>query len=342
MDKKIVLGLSGGVDSAVTAYLLQQQGYSVHGLLLKVPFANSPIEDAKAVADSLGVPLEIVDVESSFTENIIRHFCKEYERGATPNPCVVCNPLVKFKILSDFADKIGAAEIATGHYVGKRRLENGRHVLIRELGNPKDQSYMLHRLSSDVIARTCFPLFGMDKSEVRQIANEAKIPVAAKKDSQEICFIPDNDYEAFLEKNKVSSKLGNFIDINGAVLGAHRGICSYTVGQRKRLGISAPTPLYVKHIDDVTGDITLCEDSDLFSNILYVEDVVTAAFDTMPKEFMADVKIRFSKNEARAKVECLGDGQAKVTFDTAVRAPTKGQYAVFYDGEILLGGGRIK
>lgn len=331
MDKKVVLGLSGGVDSAVAARLLQQRGFEVTGLFLDVG-TNAASEDAQAVADFMKIPLKTMDVSSELEENVCAPFVEAYLRGETPNPCIVCNPTVKFKALCNYADTIGAMYISTGHYA---RAIDGK--LFK--GEPEnDQSYMLCRLTREQVSRLILPLGGYAKTQVRKLALELSLPVASKPDSMEICFIPNNDYASYIEKREAVLPEGNFVDRYGNVLGRHRGIYRYTVGQRRGLGLAAGRRVYVSKIQPETNEVVLSDGDMLFSNTIQVRDINWL----VPQigEFCADVRVRHSKEQTPARIIPSHIG-AQVVFDKPVRAPTLGQTAVFYQGELLIGGGFI-
>ena len=328
--EKVVLGLSGGVDSAVAARLLQEQGYEVYGLYLDIA-GEQARKDAKTVADTLGVTLEIADVRSEQEEKVCRPFVDAYLRGETPNPCILCNPKVKFKTLLEYADKIGAKYVSTGHYA---RAENGK--LFK--GRPEnDQSYMLCRLTGAQAARLLLPLGPYKKEEVRAMAERFGLPVAHKAASMEICFIPDKNYAAYIESRGVVPPEGNFVDGNGNILGRHRGIHHYTIGQRRGL-VAAGKPVFVAEIRPDTNEVVLSEGEALFTSELRAESVNW--LDRPDGTFHADVRVRHSHALTPALVNPQG-GDALVQFDTPVRAPTRGQSAVFYVGDELMGGGFI-
>ncbi|NCB73180.1 MAG: tRNA 2-thiouridine(34) synthase MnmA [Clostridia bacterium] len=331
MNKKLVLGLSGGVDSAVAAKLLLNEGYEVFGLYLDIA-GEASREDAKAAAENLGIPLEIADISAALEEKVCRPFVEAYLRGETPNPCVLCNPNVKFKTLLEYADIICADFISTGHYA---RVSDGR--LFK--GEPdNDQSYMLCRLKKEQLERLKLPLGDYNKLEVRKLAEGFGLPAAHKAASMEICFIPDKDYGAYIEARGIVPPEGNFVDENGKVLGRHRGIHRYTVGQRRGLNIAAAKRIFVSEIRPDTNEVVLSDGEELFVNKIGVMDVNWL----VPKDdkFEAEVRVRHSKLSFPAIVEPTESG-AQVIFKAPVRAPTKGQSAVFYIGEEVIGGGFI-
>ena len=338
----VVLGLSGGVDSGVAAALLQQDGLSVCGALLRVPGAPSAREDAMDVAQALDLPLVELDVKEAFARTVLRNFAQEYESGRTPNPCIVCNKNVKFAALCELADKLGAPHVATGHYA-KVRNEAARAALLRH-GSAKDQSYMLYRLEQATLRRLLLPLSQLDKPAVRALAGQWKLPVAQKRDSQDICFVPDGDHTAALAEIGVTPKPGRFVDESRRVLGRHAGVGRYTVGQRKGLGVAADRRLFVTEIDPRTGDVTLAGKEALLRRRLAVSDVVWTSIPAPGAPLRATVKLRLGAAEYPALVSPL-DIAAKtvcLTFDQPVSMGAPGQSAVFYDGELVLGGGILE
>ena len=333
--QRVVVGLSGGVDSAVCAMLLRKQGFEVHGLFLDQGL--SARADAERTAAAMGVPLHIADIRSELERAVCAPFAAAYLSGETPNPCILCNPAVKFKALLDCADALGAHYVATGHYAVTE--ERDGVTLLRRSPSRNDQSYMLCRLTQPILRRVLFPLgiFG-EKEDVRRAAESMGIPIAHKPDSMEICFIPGNDYGAYLESRGVSPPPGDFVDEQGNVLGRHLGIHRYTVGQRRGLGIAGTGRYYVKEIDAVQNRVIITYEDPRATEI-FVRDVsYTVQPRTQP--FDAAVKIRHSKNDWRARVYPEED-RARVVFDPPARAPAKGQSAVFYDGDIVIGGGFI-
>ena len=331
MGNKVVLGLSGGVDSAVAARLLQLQGFDVFGLYLDIG-NHEAREDAKKVSEMLNIPLHISDISNELEEKVCKPFTQAYLRGETPNPCILCNPTVKFKTLLEYSDKIGASIVSTGHYA---RAFEGK--LLK--GKPEnDQSYMLCRLTRDQISRLVLPLGDYNKEEVRKLAQEFSIPVANKPASMEICFIPDKDYGAFIEGRGIIPPEGNFVDTDGNILGKHLGIHRYTIGQRRGLGVAAGKRIFVSEIRPEKNEVVLSDGDELFVHQIKVIDINWI----LPQngEFKADVRVRHSKVSNSASV--LPDyGGVDVVFDEPVRAPTKGQTAAFYIGDEVIGGGFI-
>ena len=331
MGNKVVLGLSGGVDSAVAARLLQQSGFEVFGLYLDIA-GEASREDAKSVAEKLGVSITIADIGAELEEKVCRPFVESYLRGETPNPCILCNPNVKFNTLIEYADSIGAEYISTGHYA---RAIDG-HLL---KGKPEnDQSYMLSRLKKEQVARLVLPLGDYNKEEVRLLAESFNLPVAHKPASMEICFIPDQDYGAYIEKRGIIPPEGNYVDENGKILGRHKGIHRYTIGQRRGLNISAGKRIFVSAIRPDTNEVVLSDGDELFTTNISVRDVNWLV--PQASIFKADVRVRHSKVSTPAEITTNGDA-AEVRFVEPVRAPTKGQTAVFYNGDEVIGGGFI-
>ena len=330
--KEVVLGLSGGVDSAVAARLLQREGYRVHGLYLDIGTASARA-DAEAVADFLGVSLRVLDISEALEEKVCAPFAESYLRGETPNPCILCNPAVKFRALLEYADALGGAAIATGHYA---RAEGG--ALYR--GRPaNDQSYMLCRIERIQLSRLVLPLGGMEKRETRALASGLGLPVARKPDSMEICFIPDKDYCTWLAARVLLPKPGVFMR-SGAVIGAHEGIHRWTVGQRIP-GVYDGEKLYVRAIDPETGSIEVAPEAALWRTELTARDFHWL-IDAPEGPVRGSVKVRHSKT---AEAPCIAspqpDGGVHFVCDAPVRAPAPGQSAVLYDGAHVLGGGFI-
>jgi len=331
VDIKVVLGLSGGVDSAVAARLLQQRGFEVFGLYLDIGSEDSR-EDAEKVADWLGISLKIADIATELEAEVCHPFVEAYLRGETPNPCILCNPNVKFKTLLEYADSIESKYVSTGHYA---RAVNGRLYK----GKPEnDQSYMLSRLKKEQVERLVLPLGDYNKTEIRELAESFDLPVAHKPASMEICFIPDQDYGAYIEKRGIVPPEGNFVDEIGKILGRHCGIHRYTIGQRRGLNISAGKRIFVSAIRPETNEVVLSDGEELYNGKMSVRDVNWLVPPT--GEFKADVRVRHSKVSTAASAIPNGT-DAEVIFDEPVRAPTKGQTAAFYIGEEVIGGGFI-
>ncbi len=337
MKEKVVLGLSGGVDSAVAATLLKKDGYEVIGLFLN--FGLTPPDDAKKLANDMGIEFHTLELADELEKYVCSNFRQEYVKGRTPNPCIVCNPNVKFKALIEFADEIGAKYIATGHYAQIRHEENQSYLV--QSDSPKDQTYMLYRLPQAYVSRIIFPLADYKtKDEVRQEAEKSELFVKSKPDSMEVCFIPDNNHAGYIEKFGVCPPEGNFIDENGKVLGKHRGIHHYTVGQRKGLEVSATGRLYVHSINVKDNTITLSL-NDVFADKITVSDTSFILEEYAKMEsFKANVKVRYSKRQSLATIYPSGKN-ATIIFDEPVRAPASGQSAVFYNDNYVIGGGFI-
>ncbi len=341
MKGKALIAMSGGVDSSVAAYLMKKEGYECVGATMRLlDNADVQIHDAKTVAEKLGIPFYCFDLRRQFREAVIDEFVRSYEAGDTPNPCVVCNKRMKFGALAEEAVKLGCDKIVTGHYA-KTELENGRYLLKKADAREKDQSYFLYSLSQDVLSRIVFPLGAYSKSQIREIAESIGLVTARKKDSQDICFVPDGDYVKVIEKySDKGSVSGNFVDTNGNVLGRHGGIIRYTTGQRKGLGIALGRPMYVKCKNTETNEVVLCDDGELYGSTVTAEKLNWIAFEKPPENFKCYARIRYRHKEEPATVTVCGDG-ATVLFDRPQRAATKGQSVVFFDGEVCLGGGII-
>lgn len=339
--KKIAIGLSGGVDSAVAAYLLKQKGYDVTGVTLRLKpesLADGDISDAQRVADALGIELKVVDRREIFRESVIEPFVSEYLAARTPNPCVECNAAIKFGAMLDYALEIGCDGIATGHYAVIEE-KNGR-FLLRRSQSSKDQSYFLYRLNQFQLSHAVFPLEGMEKAQIREIAEKAGIPVAEKGDSQEICFVPNDDYIAYLASLGITSPKGNFVDAQGNVLGTHNGIINYTIGQRKGLGAFGK-PMFVTGICAEDNTVTIGENGSQYSSSLIADRMNYIAVESLTEPIRAQVKIRFKARPEFATVTPEGGGRVRIVFDEPQRSVTPGQSAVIYDGDTVIGGGRI-
>ena len=336
MRDKLVLGLSGGVDSAVAARRLREE-YDVTCLWLDIGLGGG--EDAAAVAAELGLPFETADIRDALEQQVCTPFAADYLAGRTPLPCARCNPTVKFPALLALADRIGAPYVATGHYARRGVGPDGRALLLK--GRPaNDQSYMLARLPQEILRRTVFPLGDLEKSEVRALAKSWGIPVAEKPDSMEICFIPDGDYAAWLDRRGGTPPPGDFVDREGNVMGRHKGIHHYTLGQRRGLGVSGPHRYFVSAIRPETNQVVLSDGTDLHADRACCTDLNWIALPGLTAPRRCTVRLRHSKNETEAVLHPTEQG-VEIQMLTPARAPTPGQLAVFYDGDSVLGSGWI-
>ena len=359
--KKALIAMSGGVDSSVAAYIMKQRGYDCIGATMKLFDQNEPgsfcsrnepsssrtccsledVEDARSVAFRLGIPYHVFNFSDDFREYVIDPFVAAYEKGDTPNPCINCNRYLKFRHLLQRAMELHCDTIVTGHYA-RVEQKNGRYLLLKGVDEKKDQSYVLYNLTQEELAHTCFPLGDMSKDEIRQIAGEQGFVNAQKPDSQDICFVPDGDYVRFMEEYTGHAyPEGDFLDLQGNILGKHKGAVRYTIGQRKGLGIAFGEPMYVCAKDMAANTVTLAPDSDLYRRELIADDLnwIGIACLTEPMEVYA--KIRYRHKEQPAVIYPESDGTVRVIFRDPQRAITPGQSVVFYDGDIVVGGGRI-
>ena len=346
--KKVLIGMSGGVDSSVAALLLKKQGYEVVGVTMKLLNSDlhekNTVKDAKKVCEKIGIEYNIVDFRHIFKKEVIDYFANEYIEGRTPNPCNVCNKQLKFGALLEAAkNQFGCDYIATGHYA-KVEYDStiNRYLLKKSKTDKKDQTYALYKLSQDQLKHVIMPLGEDEKDEIGKIAEENDLVNANRKDSQEICFIEDDDYVRFIRENySYTVKPGNFVDLNGNILGRHKGIIHYTIGQRKGLEIAFQKRMYVVDINVENNEVVLGDNEDLFKDSLICSDVNFISIENLKEPMTAMVKIRYSAKPEKATLIPMEDGNVKVEFGVLQRAITPGQSAVFYDNDIVIGGGTI-
>ena len=348
-NKRVMLGMSGGVDSSVAALLLKNAGYDVIGATLEL-FAGSSCcnidtyIDAKNVCNQLGIPHFTFNYKEEFRKYVIDDFIACYANCRTPNPCIECNKYMKFDCMYEKAKEMGCEYIATGHYAKTEYSEEyGRWVLKKSNSLKKDQSYVLWNIPKELVEHVLFPLAEYEeKEEIRKIARDNNLKVANKPDSEDICFVPDGNYKKFLENNSdIKPKEGNIVNTNGKVLGKHTGLYNYTIGQRKGLGISNPVPLFVIGFNSAKNEVIVGEEKELYKSEIEVQEINLILVDEIPEWMDVEVKTRYSSKVAKAKIKQIDD-KIVVKFDEPQRAVTPGQSAVFYVGDIVLGGGKIK
>ena len=354
--KKVVVGMSGGVDSSVAAYLLKEQGYDVIGVTMQIwqdeeraveeenggCCGLSAVDDARRVAAALDIPYYVMNFKKEFKENVIDYFIDEYLHGRTPNPCIACNRYVKWESLLKRSMDIGADYIATGHYARIEKLPNGRYSLKRSATLAKDQTYALYNLTQEQLARTLMPVGEYSKDEVREMAEKINLRVANKPDSQDICFVPDGDYAGFIERTlDAELPTGNFVTLDGKVLGKHKGITHYTVGQRKGLGLALGYPAFVIEIRPETNEVVIGTNEDSMSNYVRANKLNLMSIPDLTEPMRVFAKIRYNHKGAWCTIEKTGEDEILCTFEEPQRAITPGQAVVFYDGDYVLGGGTI-
>lgn len=340
--EKVYVGMSGGVDSSAAAALLKNSGYTAVGVTLSL-YGDSAenASDALAVCEKLGIPHCVIDLKKNFKENVIENFISEYAAGRTPNPCIVCNRRIKFGEMLEIAEREGAEKIATGHYAVIKK-SGGRHILCRAADASKDQTYVLYGLTQHQLAHTLFPLGGYTKPQIRELAAEYGFISADRPDSQDICFVPDGDYAAFIE-NFIGRNFpfGDFVGSTGEIIGRHKGLIRYTVGQRKGLGIALGKPCFVIEKDAEHNRVVIGDESALFFRRVLVENLNFIPFDSLKGPMKVTGKLRYRHAEQSAVIYPDGEGRLIAEFDKPQRAPSPGQAAVFYDGEVVIGGGTI-
>ena len=349
--KKVIVGMSGGVDSSVAAFLLKEQGYEVIGVTMQMwqeagleDVMAKAVADAKRVAEHIGIAHHVMDFSMEFKKEIVDNFIEEYRQGRTPNPCVLCNRQIKWTALLERCREFGADYVATGHYARIEQLANGRYAIKNSKTATKDQTYALYNLTQEQLAHTLMPLGDYEKEEVRRIAESIGVDVANKPDSQDICFIPDGDYKAFIRRQLGEDAIlqqGNYVTADGEVLGTHDGIIGYTIGQRKGLGLSMGKPVFVTEIRPDTNEVVIGDNEELHTCEVYADAVNYMAVASLAKEQTYTAKIRYAHKGAVCRIEQVDNRIIRCVFDEPQRAVTPGQALVFYQGEYVAGGGTI-
>jgi tRNA-specific 2-thiouridylase len=350
---KVVVAMSGGVDSSVAAALLKEQGYDVVGMMLRL-WSEPGKEDsnrcctpdsmaqARRVAAKLDIPFYVVDAKNVFRETVVQYFLDGYARAETPNPCLICNRQIRWTFLLEHALALGAEYMATGHYVRIRRDERGKRELLRAVDRSKDQSYVLHVLDQARLSKALFPIGDYPKTEIRAIAERHGLSTAARPDSQDLCFLAGEDYRTFLQRNAAEMlKPGEIVTRDGKTIGEHNGLANYTIGQRKGLGIASPVPLYVLGKNSLTNALIVGTHEELGSRELTAREVNWLSGEIPQEPFRAEVKIRYTAKEAEASIAPMHGDQVRVQFDAPQRDITAGQAAVFFQGDVVMGGGLI-
>ncbi|OUO94485.1 tRNA 2-thiouridine(34) synthase MnmA [Cloacibacillus sp. An23] len=335
--------MSGGVDSSVAAFLIKDGGDECAGAIMRLLAHSAEEEAAREVAARLGIPFHVFPLEAEFRENVIRPFIESYRAGLTPNPCVECNKTMKFGKFLELAQNLGMSHIATGHYaVVENDAASGRRLLRKGADEKKDQSYVLWTLTQEQLSRTLLPLGALGKEETRAIAEAQGFANAHKKESQDICFVPDGDYAAFIRETTGRADVpGKFIDGAGRAIGEHKGLIRYTIGQRRGLGLSLREPLYVRAKDARNNTVTLCRESGLYAKTLTASRANLIAVPEIPRPMRVRAKTRYRQPEQPATVEQISENKIRIEFDEPQRAITPGQSVVFYDGDYVVGGGVI-
>ena len=351
---RVIVGLSGGVDSSAAAFLLKKRGYDVIGVTMvtqemsssseeSICSAEEAVKDAKRVAEAIGIPHHIIDFKEIFREKVMDYFADEYLHARTPNPCIVCNRYVKWEALLNAGEKMGADMIATGHYARIIKLPDGRYAVSNAASASKDQTYVLYRLTQEQLGRTIMPLGEYEKADIRRIAAEAGMPVADKSDSQEICFIPDNDYASFVKQyTGVDMPKGNFVNINGDVLGEHKGLLHYTVGQRRGLQLPMGHRVFVKELRPDTNEVVIAENEDMFTSEVKADRLSFMGIGDFNDGEEFTGRIRYGHRGTKCRLFRTGEDEITALFDEPVRAATPGQALVLYKNEYIALGGTIK